>query len=252
MYNQGLGTIIHRHSRCSCSCFPLNLTSSVNLCWCISSSLSHSFASISIRRKEVPHSCSRLWSRLWCFAFYGSSNVTLEPLFCTPGEAPVVSPPSQESHSLPTGTVRKTPTTVQNLLWLSASSPGPGVQYPTENLSENSLYVHETSCYLNIQDKSHGIPKCPVITLQTYLKAQPLFHCKFPLFWWIPVNSSSQFLISLHSSHLSYGHIYPLFSNLKSNSASMSLSYKNAHRIFCIMLNIQGCSHAMLLALANN
>lgn len=181
MYSQGLGTIIHRHSRCSCSCLPLNLTSSVNPCWCISSSLSHSFASISIRRKEVPHSCSQLWSRLWCFAFYGSSNVTLEPVFCTPGEAPLVSPPSQESHSLPTGTVRKTPTTVQNLLWLPASSPGPGVQYPTENLSENSLYVHETSCYLNIQDKSHGIPKCPVITLQTYLKAQPLFHCKFPL-----------------------------------------------------------------------
>ena len=86
MYNQGLRTIIHRHLRCSCSCFPLNLTSSVTLCWCISSSLSHSFASISIRRQEVPHSCSQLWSRLWCFAFYGSSNVTLEPVFCTPGE----------------------------------------------------------------------------------------------------------------------------------------------------------------------
>lgn len=84
--------------------------------------------------------------------------------------------------------------------------------------------VHETSWYLDIQEKSHDIPKYPPAIRHTYLKAQPVFHCKFPLcFDESPVNFCL-LIISLYSSHLFYGHIYPLYSNLKSNSASGGLA----------------------------
>lgn len=116
-------------------------------------------------------------------------------------------PSQKKSHSAychcPQGPVNcaKPPTNCQQ-------SPQALVYNTPWTLCLETVWVHETSWYSDIQEKSHDSPQTPLIIVWTCLKAQPVFHCKFAV-WMSPqlilVFSTSHF--SLFFSPILWAHI---------------------------------------------